>query len=138
VIFNLAHGELHRHERGFLSRSLGKELDAAHCSIGVFELEPGQSAADYHFELTREEWLVVVAGELTLRMPDGERVLRAGDVVAFVPGEAGAHAMRNDSNEPVRFAMPSTLEQSRSVVYPDSGKVAVVGPGFFRMLELGE
>jgi uncharacterized cupin superfamily protein len=138
VIFNLADGELERHKRGFLNRSLGKQFDAAHCSIGVFELAPGQSAADYHFELTHEEWLVVVAGDLTLRTPAGERVLRAGDVVAFVPGEASAHAMRNDSNKPVRFAMPSTREESRSVVYPDSGKVAVVGPGFFRLLELGE
>jgi uncharacterized cupin superfamily protein len=138
VIFNLADGDLPRHERGFLNRSLGGELGAQHCSIGAFELAPGESSADYHFELTHEEWLVVVAGEVTLRTPAGERVLRAGDVVAFRPGEGGAHAMRNDGDAPARFAMLSTTEPSRSVVYPDSGKVAVVGPGFFRMLELGE
>jgi uncharacterized cupin superfamily protein len=138
VIFNLADGELARHERGFLNRSLGRDHDAKHCSIGVFELAPGQSGADYHFELTHEEWVIVVSGELTLRTPDGERVLRPGDTAAFVPGEAGAHAVRNDGAVPVRFAMPSTREESRSIVYPDTGKVAVVGPGFFRMLELGE
>ena len=138
MIFNLLDGELQHNDRGVLNRSLGRELDAAHCSIGVYELAPRQSAADYHFELTREEWLIVVSGELTLRTPDGERVLRAGDTVAFVPGEASAHAMRNDADEPARFAMPSTLEESRSVVYPDSGRVAVVAPGFFRMLELSE
>lgn len=138
MIFNLADGELVRHERGFLNRPLGKELDAQHCSIGVYELGPGESGADYHFELTHEEWLIVVSGELTLRTPGGERVLRAGDVVAFVPGEESAHAVRNAGDGPVRFAMPSTREESRSVVYPDSGKVAVVAPGFFRLLELGE
>ena len=138
MIFNLADGELLRHERGFLNRSLGRDHDAKHCSIGVFELAPGQGAADYHYELTHEEWLVVVSGELTLRTPEGERVLRAGDTVAFAPGEAGAHEVRNESTAPVRYAMPSTSEESRSVVYPDLGKVAVLGPGFFRMLELGE
>ena len=138
MIFNLADGELMRHERGFLNRSLGRDLDAQHCSIVVYELGPGDSGADYHFELTHEEWLIVVSGELTLRMPEGVRVLRAGDTVAFVPGEESAHAVRNDSDTPVRFAMPSTREESRSVVYPDSGKVAVVAPGFFRLLELGE
>ena len=86
-----------RHERGFLNRSLGRDLDAQHCSIGVYELAPGESGADYHFELTREEWLIVVSGELTLRTPAGERVLRAGDTVAFVAGADGAHAVRNDS-----------------------------------------
>jgi uncharacterized cupin superfamily protein len=138
VIFNLADGELVRHERGFLGRSLGQDLDARHCSIGVYELAPGESGADYHFELTREEWLIVVSGELTLRSPGGERVLRAGDTVAFVPGEQGAHAVRNDGDVPARLAMPSTLEESRSVVYPDTRKVAVIGPGFFKLLELGE
>jgi uncharacterized cupin superfamily protein len=138
VIFNLADGELARHDRGFLNRSLGKDLGAQHCSIGVYELAPGESAADYHFELTREEWLIVVAGELTLRTPTGERVLRAGDTVAFVAGEEGAHAVRNTGDTPARYAMPSTCEESRSVVYPDSGKVAVVAPGFFKLLELGE
>ena len=138
MIFNLVDGELVRHERGYLGRSLGKDNAARHCSIGVYELAPGESGADYHFELTREEWLVVVSGELTLRTPDGERVLRAGDTVAFVPGEAGAHQVRNDGDVPARLAMPSTLEESRSVVYPDTGKVAVVAPGFFKLLELGE
>jgi uncharacterized cupin superfamily protein len=138
MIFNLADCELRRHERGFLNRSLGRELGAKHCSIGVYELAPGETGADYHFELTREEWLLVVAGEVTLRTPEGERVLRAGDVVAFLPGEAGAHQMRNDGDAPARLAMLSTKEESRSVVYPDNGKVAVVAPGFFRLLELGE
>jgi uncharacterized cupin superfamily protein len=138
VIFNLADGELARHDRGFLNRSLGKDLGAQHCSIGVYELAPGESAADYHFELTREEWLIVVAGELTLRTPTAERVLRAGDTVAFVAGEEGAHSVRNTGDTPARYAMPSTREESRSVVYPDAGKVAVVAPGFFKLLELGE
>jgi uncharacterized cupin superfamily protein len=138
VIFNLADGELVRHERGFLNRSLGRDHDAQHCSVGVYELAPGESGADYHFELTHEEWLVVAAGTLTLRTPAGERTLSAGDVVAFPPGESGAHAVRNDGDVPTRLAMFSTTEQSRAVVYPDTRKVAVSGPDFFRVLELGE
>jgi uncharacterized cupin superfamily protein len=137
-IFNLLDCRLERHERGHLNRSLGSQLDARLASVGVFELGPGESGADYHFELTREEWLVVVSGVVTLRTPEGERVLGAGDTVAFTPGPEGAHAMRNDGNVPARYAMLSTKEGSRATVYPDQGKVAVVGPGFVRMLELGE
>ena len=37
-----------------------------------------------------EEWLVVLSGSPTLRGPDGERVLRAGDVVCFPTGPEGA------------------------------------------------
>jgi uncharacterized cupin superfamily protein len=138
VIFNLADGELAAHERGYGNRSLGADHDAKLCSIGVYELAPGQTSADYHFELTREEWLLVVAGEVTLRTPEGERVLGAGDVTCFLPGPDSAHAMRNDGDVPARFAMPSTKEESRATVYPDAGQVGVVGPGFSRLLELGE
>jgi uncharacterized cupin superfamily protein len=122
----------------FAGRSIGADAGAALASMSVYELPPGEAASAYHYELTREEWLVVVSGEVTLRTPDGERVLRAGDVVCFLPGAGGAHAMRNNGEVPARFAMPSTTEQSRSIVYPDSGRIAVVGAGFKRMMKLGE
>jgi uncharacterized cupin superfamily protein len=144
-IFNLLDGELplvpDRHARDghrYANRSLGGELGATLASVGVTELPPGQGAGAYHYELTREEWLIVVAGELTLRTPDGERVLRAGDIVCFLPGPDGAHALRNDSDVPARYAMCSTKEESRSIVYPDSNRVAVIGPDFKRMMKIGD
>ena len=120
------------------NRSLGGELGAKLASLGVYELPPGQGAGAYHYELTREEWLVVVAGAPTLRTPSGERVLHVGDVVCFPPGPDGAHAVRNDTDETVRYAMCSTKQASWAIVYPDSERVAVIGPGFKRMMRIGE
>ena len=48
----------------------------------------------------------MVSGELTVRTPEGESVLRAGELACFPPGAAGAHAVRNDSAATARFAMP--------------------------------
>jgi uncharacterized cupin superfamily protein len=142
-IFNLLDGELppgkhtwHRHR--FLNRSIGTERGALLASFGCFELAPGEAGPAYHYELTREEWLLVVSGEVTLRTPEGERVLSAGDVVCFLPGAEGAHAVRNAGDAPARFAMASTKEASRAIVYPDSDWVAVIGPGFERLLNLGD
>jgi uncharacterized cupin superfamily protein len=59
-----------------------------------------------------------------LRTPDGERVLRPWDVAVFVRGEAGAHEVRNDTDEPVRIVMLSTVSDPEVAVYPDSGKVS--------------
>jgi uncharacterized cupin superfamily protein len=137
-VFNLADGELQVRERGFLNRSLGTELGATLASIGAYELPAGAAGPEYHFELTSEEWLFVVSGELTLRTSEGERLLRAGDVTCFSPGPEGAHAVRNEGPVPVRFGMASTKEESRATVYPDAGRVFVAGPGFSRALELGE
>jgi len=123
----------------FRVASPGRALGAAKTGLGVYEVEPGQTTWPYHFEAVEEEWLLVVAGELTLRTPDGEQRLVAGDVVCFPPGPAGAHAVRNDGSAAARFAMPSSVAPyGDACVYPDSGKVRVSAPGFAHRGWLGE
>ncbi len=123
----------------FGADSLGRDLGASLTGCSVYELEPGEATWPYHFELTEEEWLIVVAGEVTLRTPDGERILRPGDVACFPVGAAGAHAMRNAGTSTARFAMPcSNAPYGDACVYPESGKVRVSGPGFVHRGRLGE
>jgi uncharacterized cupin superfamily protein len=124
---------------GFRVRSLGADAGAAQTGCSVYEVDPGQATWPYHFELNEEEWLIVIAGELTLRTPDGERRLRAGDVACFAAGAAGAHAVRNDSEQTARFAMPSSVSvYGDACVYPDSGKFKLAGPGFLHRGHLGD
>ena len=126
---NLFRAELdYAHEReGYRRRSsrLGPRIGAERIGCSVYELEPGQRSFPYHFHYGNEEWLLVVAGAPTLRTPDGERELRAGDLVAFPVGPEGAHAVENRSEEPVRVAIFSTLILPAISVYPDSGKIGV-------------
>jgi uncharacterized cupin superfamily protein len=97
----------------------------------LYEFDPGVQLWPYHFHCNNEEWLIVVAGTPTLRTPDGECELRAGDLVAFPENEAGAHTLYNRIDAPVRLAIFSTSNQG-SVNYPDSGKVGV-GPPWDRL-----
>jgi uncharacterized cupin superfamily protein len=123
----------------FSARSLTEGFGAVATGLSVYELPPGNASWPYHFETTEEEWLIVIAGELTLRTPDGESVLRAGDVACFPAGAAGGHAVRNHSDAPARYAMPSAeARYGGATVYPDSGKVRVSGPGFDHRGWLGE
>ena len=52
-------------------------------------------------------------------------MLRPGDVVVFREGPAGAHQVRNDSDEPIRIMVASTKQLPDAAVYPDSGKVGL-------------
>jgi len=123
----------------FAATPLGKRFGAITSGMGVYELPPGNASWPYHFEVTEEEWLIVIEGELTLRTPEGETVLRAGDVACFPAGAAGGHAVRNHSDAPVRYAMPSTKPRyGGASVYPDSGKLSVSGPGFQHRGWIGE
>jgi uncharacterized cupin superfamily protein len=91
----------------------------------IYELGPGQSNCPYHYEYGNEEWLVVLAGQVTVRTPSGDQAFEAGDVVCFAEGEAGAHKLTNTSEEPVRLLMLSTKRDPSVAVYPDSDKIGV-------------
>ena len=90
----------------------------------LYELAPGEESP-YHWHFGEEEWLVVAGGTPTLRTPGGERVLRPWDLAVFPRGEAGAHQLRNDTDEPVRAIIFSTVSDPEVAVYPDEGKVGV-------------
>jgi uncharacterized cupin superfamily protein len=103
---------------------VGHHLNAELIGGSLYEVDPGRKLWPYHFHHANEEWLVVVRGRPTLRTPDGERQLEEGDVVCFPRGEAGAHAVRNETEERIRVLMLSTDVMPEVLEYPDSGKVA--------------
>jgi uncharacterized cupin superfamily protein len=105
---------------------LGPSLGALGWGCTIYELRPGERICPYHWHVAEEEWLLVLAGEPVLRGPDGEQPLRAWDVAVFRRGPAGAHEVRNESEEIVRVLMMSTLTFASKLeicVYPDSGKI---------------
>ena len=119
-------------------RSVSSEVGASMTGCSVYEVEPGEATWPYHFELVEEEWIIVLAGELTLRTPEGERTLRAGDVACFPAGASGAHAVRNDGEVVARFAMPSSVAPyGDACVYPDSATFKLSAPGFLHRGRLG-
>jgi uncharacterized cupin superfamily protein len=125
--------------RTFRARSLSNATGAKATGCGVYELDPGQASWPYHFELAEEEWLFVVFGEVSVRTPDGERRLRAGDVVCFPVGAAGAHAVSNPSNDVARFAIISAgYLKGGGAVYPDEGKFLLYTEGFHHRGRLGD
>ena len=104
---------------------LGKVLGAKETGITVYELPPGQAVCPYHYEVGEEEWLIVLAGKPTLRHPEGSEVLDPWDAVRFPKGPEGAHGIRNETDEPARVLMFSTVVTPTATVYPDSDKVGI-------------
>jgi len=112
---------------GFRSRGMriGPHVGAANTGISVYELPPGQAICPYHYENPEEEWLLVLEGRPTLRHPGGEDLLEPWDVVFFPSGRDGAHAVRNNTDSPVRVLMFSDRSNVAASVYPDSDKIAI-------------
>jgi uncharacterized cupin superfamily protein len=88
----------------------------------LYELDPGNFVV-YHFHHAWDELLIVLRGRPTLRTPAGERQLEEGDAVVFPVGPEGAHALRNETDAPVRLVMCSTLSSPEVAEYPDLRQV---------------
>lgn len=103
----------------------GPDFGAKLTGASHYELPPGQALCPYHYEWGEEEWLLVTAGSPILREPDGEYPLEPMDLVFFPIGPKGAHQVRNETDEPVRFLMFSNVVHPTATIYPDSGKIGM-------------
>jgi uncharacterized cupin superfamily protein len=126
-VFSLYADEWDREEdrAGWRSKDawVGARIGAELIGGSMYELEPGDRLWPYHAHHANEEWCIVVRGEPTLRTPEGEHVLREGDVVCFRRGKDGAHQISNRSESPIRVLMLSTLLAPDIVEYLDTGKI---------------
>ena len=100
----------------------GEQLGAT-----LYELGRG-SFAVFHFHHAQEELLIVLRGRPTLRTSDGERVLAEGEVVHFPVGPDGAHGLKNETDEPIRYVMVSTLRKPEVAEYPDLKQITAFAP----------
>lgn len=122
--FNILSGELSDEStrpgyrwRG--ARGIGERLGSKRIGASVYELTEGEATFPYHLHHGVEEWLYMIDGAPTVRMPDGERTLAPGDILCFPDGAGGAHTVRG----PGRVAILSSGRSPSISVYPDSGKI---------------
>ena len=113
---------------GLRAVRVAERAGAEHLGASVYELRPGEEMV-FHYHVQREELLVVLQGRLSLRSADGWEELPEGEVVAFPRGERGAHAYRNESEEPVRVLMISEMNAPNISVYPDTDQVGIFDAG---------
>lgn len=129
-VFNLNGDEWDRAEEqpGWRSKDawVGARVGSELIGGSMYELEAGGRLWPYHTHHANEEWMIVLRGRPTLRTPEGEHELAEGDVVCFRRGQEGFHQVRNDTDEPLRVLMLSTLLAPDVVEYADSNKVSVV------------
>ena len=77
------------------------------------------------YEATHE-----ASGRGILRTPEGEREVRAGELIFFPAGEEGAHKLTNASEtENLQYIDFDVSHDLDVAVYPDSDKIGVWGMG---------
>lgn len=112
-------------KRIFLSRDSARQ-----CTVSVYEIPPKKAAYPYHSHTQNEEVFYIISGEGTLKTPDGERRVGAGELLYFSADADGAHKLTNASEtEPLIYVDFDTVNAVDVAIYPDSNKIGIWGKG---------
>jgi uncharacterized cupin superfamily protein len=76
---------------------LGDAGGLSQFGVNLLQLPPGSGSSQRHWHSDEDEFVYVVAGEVTLVTNAGEETLRAGDCAAFPKGVDDGHQLRNRS-----------------------------------------
>jgi uncharacterized cupin superfamily protein len=101
---------------------IGRQTGARQLGASLFEVPPGAATFPLHVHYANEELLVVVAGRPTLHTLTEARALAPGEVVACPAGRDGAHRLTNDTDEPVRVLIVSTMHAPDINEFPEAGE----------------
>ena len=87
------------------------------------------TAFGYHYHDQSEEAFYIVSGEGTLGFVEGEKAVKAGDMLCFPAGKNGAHVLSNRSGtEPLVFIdFDVRASKTDIVTFPDQGGIMVRG-----------
>jgi uncharacterized cupin superfamily protein len=117
-----------------LERDLARAAGSEATGLRHVALEPGCLSAPPHCHSAEEEIFVVLEGEGTLLLGEGEQPVRRGTVVARPPGTRVAHALRAGEGR-LTYLAYGTREPNDIAYYPRSGKVYFRGVGLMTRLE---
>ncbi|MGH2909853.1 MAG: cupin domain-containing protein [Solirubrobacteraceae bacterium] len=114
-----------RDDPGLAGRTarVGAQAGAERLGATVYEIAPGSAGSPLHAHHANEELIIVLDGQPVLRTEIGHRRLAAGEVVACPVGRPGAHQLINDSDEPLRVLVVSTMVYPEVVEMLDSDKI---------------
>jgi uncharacterized cupin superfamily protein len=109
------------------SQRLARHAGLTAFGVNLTIIEPGGWSSQRHWHSHEDEFVWIIAGELTLITDAGEQVLRAGDCAAFRRGDPNGHHLVNKSTQPATVLEVGNSDPQDRCVYPDIDMVAEPG-----------
>lgn len=88
----------------------------------VQTLHPGARSSNNHWHENEDEFLYVLAGEVTVTEDGRAEVLVPGDAACWPAGVARAHHVCNRSDAPCSYLIVGTRVERDVCHYPDTGR----------------
>jgi uncharacterized cupin superfamily protein len=103
-----------------VKRVLGDAVGVTGFGVNLVHLEPGVWSSIRHWHTHEDEFVYVLAGELTLVTDDGERVLRAGMAAGFPAGVPNGHHLINRGTASATYLEIGDRKAEDDCFYPDA------------------
>ena len=100
-------------------KRLGHAVGLDQFGVNLTTLKPGAASSQRHWHAAEDEFIYVLAGELTLCEDGGEVVLRPGDAAGFKAGVANGHCLINRTGSDAVYLEIGTRSIRERVEYPD-------------------
>lgn len=104
---------------GRVKQALGDALGLRNFGVNLVRLEPGAHSSLRHWHERQDEFVYVLAGELTLVTERGRQTMRAGDCAGFPAGEADGHHLCNETTQPALYLEVGDRLPGDHCHYPD-------------------
>ena len=109
-------------------RRLGEAAGLQQFGVNLLRLPPGSWSSQRHWHSHEDEFVYVLAGEVTLVSEGGTEVLRAGDAAGFKAGDPDGHTLQNRSPADVLLLEVGTRAPTQDVTtYPGIDLTAPAG-----------
>jgi len=105
----------------------GDDVDT--CAAAFVEIPVGTAAVGYHYHDQCEEIFYIVSGSGKMRCIDGEKDIRAGDMLCFPTGEKGGHVLINTSESEPLVYIDFGVKAAKLdiVVFPETNSMMIMG-----------
>src|SRR5579862_4363075 len=114
-----------------IRQRLGNAGGLTDFGVNLTRLPPGNWSSQRHWHSHEDEFVYVLAGELTLIEDGGETVLRAGDCAAFPKGSGNGHHLINRSAATAVFLEVGSRQPQDLTTYSDVDMMSSNADGRF-------
>ncbi len=90
--------------------------------VYVETLQPGSSSSNRHWHEKEDEFMYVLAGEVTVVENDGPQTLGPGEAACWPAGVPNGHTVQNRSSAPCSYVVVGTRVTHDVCHYPDLGR----------------
>lgn len=119
---------LARRVAGREKQALGDLFGLTQFGVNLVTLQPGAESALRHWHSQEDEFVYMLAGQLTLITDAGETALAAGQCVGFKGGIRNAHHLVNRGELPGSFLVVGSRIAGDNGFYPDDDLLWVECP----------